>query len=418
MISAAVSPLMGMGRFVRRMQHTIKYPYARMPHYSSFPHKPFNPVAAKKPIYTLVSWWRSLWNWMRNKQPVYRIKQTPKRLYKPAIGLASATLAATTYVHYQPQQNATLWESRAQGHAVERRDMIKSFINDCVCYAGDNNAIPVHQKNNQSVRIATYNVHEWLDPYGAKNFDGIVTAIKQVQADVMILQEVALFNKATINDALHDAGYHYTAFVTTINSAKRPCGNMIISKYPFTQKPVVKTFNADYHAGRERRGFIKTDIALPNNNTITLYGTHLDVWDASECKRTHEAAELVSTSAHVSGNVLIGADFNAVRPQDYQYQVKGKKVWDLLNANHMQRTGIPVPTTALAQLEQADYIDSFTRAGAPNPRFTVWSGTAVDFLYLNKQWQLPVLGSYVYYSAASDHLPVIMDVACPVIQKA
>lgn len=413
LVNIAVSPLAGMHMIPRALRlvgarlhapRTIKPTYRPTRSYTKL-----HPTVSKQQFYkTATPWWRSWWNWLWRIQKPRTIHST-KRWWKPTAAFVAATGA---YACHQPQRVASVWEARAQGKEVSRRDMLDTFVADCKRYAADNYKIPTHNKNDQSVRIATYNVHMWRDPYGANNFDGIMATIKATHADIMLLQEVTLFNKTAIERALRDAGYRYIVFGKTIDNVQRPCGNMIISKYPFTQKPTVKIFDADARAGYEKRCFIKTDIALPQNNTITLYGTHLDVWDATESKRTEEIVELTRDAKHQSGNILIGADFNAVRSQDYQYQVQNKSVWDLLNTNHKKRTGIPVPTTALTHLEQAGFIDTFMRAGNPSPRFTVWSGTVVDFLYLNKQWNLPMLGSYVYYSTASDHMPVIMDLVC------
>ena len=61
-------------------------------------------------------------------------------------------------------------------------------------------------------------------------------------------------------------------------------------------------------------------------------------------------------------------------------------------------------------LENNEFQDCFTKSKQQCPKFTVWSGTAVDFMYLDKKWDLPIAGCHTYYSSASDHLPVIMDV--------
>ena len=94
-----------------------------------------------------------------------------------------------------------------------------------------------------------------------------------------------------------------------------------------------------------------------------------------------------------------------------------------------------VPTDTLDFIEQQGFQDSFTQAHTKtfnrataskataqrdadahaqhaklsNPTYTVWTGTVVDFIFCSPEWNLPV-ESYIYYSTASDHLPVIMDI--------
>jgi hypothetical protein len=42
---------------------------------------------------------------------------------------------------------------------------------------------------------------------------------------------------------------------------------------------------------------------------------------------------------------------------------------------------------------------------------TAWNGATVDFLYRYKAAGLKAVGSWVYYTAASDHLPLVCDYA-------
>ena len=68
------------------------------------------------------------------------------------------------------------------------------------------------------------------------------------------------------------------------------------------------------------------------------------------------------------------------------------------------------PCVALNYLLEKSWKDSFEVSGFQPPQFTTWSGTRIDFLFLNPVWNLPLKGSYVYYDWASDHIPVIMDI--------
>ena len=102
-------------------------------------------------------------------------------------------------------------------------------------------------------------------------------------------------------------------------------------------------------------------------------------------------------------------DFNAVRKQDYQYEINGKKVWDLLVADDKERN-IITPTSVEQYLESVNYKDAYTLV-QKKPIFTVWSGRIVDFIYFKPGGKLICKDVNAYYSSVSDHVPVIVDVA-------
>ncbi|MCX5921745.1 MAG: endonuclease/exonuclease/phosphatase family protein [Candidatus Dependentiae bacterium] len=307
---------------------------------------------------------------------------------------------------------ASMWQKLAQGQSMSRYELIESFINDCRMYANENKAIPRHETNNKTVRVATYNVHAWKDSHNNKNFDGMMRVIQDINADILVLQEVSVFNQSIMQKAFENLGYicNESLFAQAANHYGCPFGNMIVSKYPLVQEPVKKTFEADKKLIGERRCYVKTEIDLPHQKKVTIYGTHLDVYDETEKLRTKEIQELVDTIAQQSGPCIIAADCNAVRACDYQYTVGNNKcVWDLLNDMNKKRLRIDTPVQALKALESNYFKDCFTKNNQQGPKCTVWSGTVVDFMWLNKQWNLPIAGCYTYYSAASDHMPVIMD---------
>ena len=371
-------------------------------------------------------------SFMSNSRGFFTFKNTPRIRIAPQwhktawrytrIAPLVSTLAATVYfapkAYAQSKEKtyassmpaASLWRQIAQGATLSRNAMIESFIDDCTRREHENSLIPQHGINNETVRMATYNVHMWKDAYGTRNFDAILDTITKMNADVLVLQEVHMFDRATIMNALLNHGYTYVSAGQTTTIGGKFFGNMVVSKYPFAQKPVVKTYDEDQKYAGERRCYIKATVQLPHDKKITVYGTHLDVYDQTENLRTAEINELVQDMNNTKENCMIAADFNAVRKQDYQYYIENKSVWDMLNSNNKKRTGIETQTKALETLQHNKFTDSFTKHKQECPRYTVWSGTAVDFMYLNEAWQLPIANNYVYQSSASDHLPIIMDI--------
>lgn len=321
---------------------------------------------------------------------------------------------------------ATIWQQYAQKGALQRGDIAPSFMQDCARDTEQNSFIP--QKNDAVARVMTYNVHFWTDPFTKRSYNDIIAVIKSVNADVVVLQEVRLFSheqEARIRADFAAMGYNEQIFMPMNAFSQTPgdgFGNMILSKYPFAQRPVKKIYEVNC-GKREKRNFIHAVVSLPDGNTVSVYGTHLDVWDESGHTRLCQAKELVEIAANdKQKNILLLADWNAVRACDYQYKIAGQLVWSLQRANFMQRVGnkiglAHIPTDALEHVEAHGFKDCFTVAGLLGPKYTCWTGTVVDFIYCSKNWCLPIAGCYAYHDASSDHVPIVMDIALKIKAK-
>jgi len=299
---------------------------------------------------------------------------------------------------------------------MERSSAIDSYSNDCKKYAPQNKKIPKHQKDNHVIRIMTYNVCQWKNPSDDKsNYQGIIKMINEINPDILILQEATLFDKkafetSQITNDFHRLGYTSASFCDAGGSwTQLPYGNIIFSKYPF-KEVISKTFNADLGED-EKRCYIRATLELPGQKDLTLFGVHLDAWDNSGKKRSAEIQEIIeATQAQPERNYIIAGDFNSVRAEDYDYKINDKKAWNVVTNITKAITHLPPSTAALDLLKQYGFVDSFSKNNMPAPFFTAWTGTAVDFIYLNNKFRFPVLGSYVYYNAQSDHLPIITDI--------
>lgn len=308
---------------------------------------------------------------------------------------------------------SSLWPFFDRQGILSKPLMIRTFIDDSKKYSSENVRMPQHIKNENSIRVMTYNIFAWMNPNGRKNSKGIISVIKEINPDILITEELVLFDEQKIKTEFAALGYVQSVFCDTFDDEWQgaPVGNMIFSKYPL-EDIHVQSFRADL-AGKsqEKRGYIQATAVLPHEKKITLFGTHLDVWDDSGELRDQEVTELINAIGSSRDNYIIAGDFNSVRKEDYNYLVNGKRAWDILTESTVERTGLPPATLALDLLKQHGFTDSFSKINLRSPRFTVWTGTAVDFIFLNKNWNLPVLGSYVHYNAESDHLPIVTDIS-------
>jgi exonuclease III len=334
--------------------------------------------------------------------------------------LLTALVCAHTVFSTQHPMPASAWSALAQGERLRRDDLVSYFVKDCRRDAPHNATIP--HVNKHIMRVATYNIHHWRPPHHAFNtpfdyacndhFNQIISTIKKVNADILIVQEMLIFDWDVIKKAFEAMGYYCSlnAFFQSATYHNCPFGTMIFSKIKTTKPYLKKTYETQIPLAQELHGFIKMMVELPNNQELIVYGTHLDVQDNTEHIRYGQVQELIRYANKETVPCIVAADFNAIRAQDYAYLVNNIPVWHLLNDDHKKRAGFDVPTSALNLFKENKFFDCFTQAALKNPYYSVWNGTVVDFLWLNNQWNLPISGCYVYYSSASDHLPIIMDI--------
>lgn len=383
-------------------------------------------------------------------------------------GLALASSVSMYSVGVQLQETSIhpVWYSTNAGKQVDRDGKITKYRTVCNQLGGSENPkvpglkfkdVPVKGKN--FVRVATYNVHFWRNPFGdwwksshPKDDHDVwmmLWAIEMVNADILILQEVGGKENAkwnVIDPEFTKMGYKYGVCASTSQQGVDKDGdlyNCIYSKLPFVGEPIRKQYatNPDLKIAQnhEQRCFVGARIQLPNNKQISVYGTHLEVRpimakspdgkgrgltpDTARKEQIQELLEYIKTN-ETNDNVVIGADFNTFRKQDLlDYKIGTRTLWDILEkdwANILKVSDIPegmghladkTPTTmALDYVASQGYKDSFTRGGFTLPQFSVWSGTLIDFLFLSPKWNLGLKGGYAFYSWVSDHIPLIMDI--------
>lgn len=344
-----------------------------------------------------------------------------------------------------------VWYSMNIMKPLTRKDKVDQYRVICdQLGATENTKIPANNPN--ICRIATYNVHFWKNPYdswGSKNikdFQNMFKVIKMINPDILILQEVAggtMSLSKEFDEEFRKMGFTHGAICSTSESGVKEEGNLyniICSKYPFS-KPVIKkhfTVNPDpsiKNQNTEQRCFVGAQIKLPNNEIISVYGTHLEVRPITAAGgRTYSPeqarkAQLQELVEHIeqndtNKNVVIGADFNGFRKQDLDaFAIKDRTLWEIMENNwqdllkvmdipaHLTKQADQKPPTLVGNyLNSEGYVDSFEKGGFTPPQFTTWTGTRIDFLMLRPTWNLPIKGTYVFYNWASDHIPVIMDV--------
>ncbi len=160
-------------------------------------------------------------------------------------------------------------------------------------------------------RVVTYNVHKCVGVDQRLNPWRIVNVLKEVNADIVALQEV-LCIRGRNSDAdqahfiAHELGYNYR--MGHIRELKGGVyGNLVLSRLS-----LLGSENHDISvAGREERGCLRVDVDLGKESKLHIYNVHLGT---SFLERRSQARKLISESilsdAKIPGPRIMLGDFN------------------------------------------------------------------------------------------------------------
>ena len=156
---------------------------------------------------------------------------------------------------------------------------------------------------------------------------------------------------------------------------------------------------------------------------LGLFGAHFhhtNYVDTADGVRISEARTLLSKILEHSSldGVLVAADFNQPRMCDQPVEE-----WKIVR-EAFKRFKQPEDDGVAGLLQKHGFIACWDLAAARNfpgsgaPPLTHWTGTTVDFVYthMQKRWfrSCPkLIGTYVFFTDASDHLPVLVDLELP-----
>jgi len=308
------------------------------------------------------------------------------------------------------------------------------FVADVQNATDQNQKIPAHQKNNRILRIASYNVHFWTDPNATKNsIRPILDTIRAINADVLSLQEVNWVRNVSGTNSLSSVvtnmsigdlqaefaqmGYltNDAAFFQAAEHRGSPFGNLILSKYPAVTDGAGRRAYSTGLVHGETRGLARLTILLPNGMRLLIVSTHLEVENLpngtlASAARKIQLAEIVTylndPMRASEKNVVVAGDMNQIRPLEMSYLVNNQKASVLFALKQRD----PVVWDVLYTITTPGFVDSFTKKGWQTPKFTTWNGSTIDYIFVKNSFEMKVVGAYTYFSAASDHVPLIMDV--------
>jgi endonuclease/exonuclease/phosphatase family metal-dependent hydrolase len=277
------------------------------------------------------------------------------------------------------------------------------------------------------------------------HLDGIVSLIREVDPDIILLQEVDVGSKRTVfidqlQRILDETSLNYGAyasqwrvdFIPSDGLGAMDNGNAILSKWPLTQAERVALPRRADQSGLERyfylrRNFLRAEMRLPDGRSLWFANVHADAYGEAGTKEEHIALfyeELERLS--IAGDLTIaGGDFNAIPPDSMQQHDFPDSVCEdeefIADDYRMENEWLrPFYQNFSAAVPLADYAAD----NALHFTHTVDSGgfwnRKLDYLFTNGQWTPE--SSLTLQSASrggfdtmplSDHAPLIAELQLP-----
>lgn len=254
----------------------------------------------------------------------------------------------------------------------------------------------VYNGNGPRLRIATYNIGKNEASDNVSDFSQLNTAIKMIDADVIVIPEVDNKTKRSNGidqmETIAKANHMYSAFGKAMEFDGGEYGVGILSKYKINKSQVVNLNSGN----AEKRIALISEINIPKfKSPVIIIGTHLD-WQTDPSVRIQQARSIMDVSVgNVASNFenmpsaikILAGDFNAT-DNDQSINELNKYFTLVENKNSDYRTW-PAVNPAI----DIDHI----------------------LTYKGQKWE--VIKSYVptdsykfKWSSVSDHLPNIAEI--------
>jgi endonuclease/exonuclease/phosphatase family metal-dependent hydrolase len=166
----------------------------------------------------------------------------------------------------------------------------------------------------EPVRVLVYNTHAGTDARHVSNVDRVAQIVKDVNADVVLLQEV---DSATRRSGGVDqvsrlralTGYH-GVFGKAIDYDGGKYGIAILSRWPILSDTLIHLPVAEHDSSYEARGGLVVKIARPRG-TLRVIDTHLEAYKNSYRLEQARALVAIANAQRDSGATIVGGDFNS-----------------------------------------------------------------------------------------------------------
>lgn len=120
----------------------------------------------------------------------------------------------------------------------------------------------------------------------------------------------------------------------------------------------------------------------------------------------HATAKRAGRHGSLRPLAVVAGDLNQPNERDYP-----PHEWEVI-AQDLARAKLAASDGVMQLMREGGWMTSFEAASTPRalPATTAWNGAVVDYCFLDGSATTAVdASSYVYYTLASDHLPLVTD---------
>ncbi len=210
------------------------------------------------------------------------------------------------------------------------------------------------QHGNPDLVVLSYNIHQGITASRRQiAFSILKQAIKSLDADVVLLQEVAGSTRPRKNapadrerayqlEALADEIWPYQAYQRNSAFSGGYHGNAILSRFPILKWNVLNISVK----GLARRGVLHGELSLPHHKLHVL-GTHLGLLQYERHRQLNKLCHYVAEQIPAGAPLLVGGDFNDWREyvsKDMAARLKMDEAFLTQDARHARTfpAGLPV----------------------------------------------------------------------------
>jgi len=246
----------------------------------------------------------------------------------------------------------------------------------------------------RELKVATYNVHMWSDGDGVSNVQRVADLVRQLQPDVLCLQEADDFCGSSMSKFCRIMEYSHfwitpgsVAIFTNLDTQEENSAPLQHSKkMPCFQEP----------------RFVTSHIKFTDNVDFYISCLHLN--HELETIRLNEITKMESSLKTLfdknAAQMWVG-DFNAVTRTDYR-----EEEWtDIARVRQQGDWEAPVSQLTDHITGKLGFTDNWSRQGRPPPTSTCRFNTHIDYVYTNKTFDSMMTCTDVIHhpGTASDH---------------